>query len=105
MELKKILIEKMEGNKDDEIRKDPPLDQTEGRRDEEKVGSLNQLAFHPNQQPEVQAELEYHLEEVYKATTDQLGWVNPKEDDCMRETSGCFKGPYDSSYAVPIFTE
>nr|GFB06721.1 hypothetical protein [Tanacetum cinerariifolium] len=23
----------------------------------------------------------------------------------MRETSGCFKGPYDSSYASPIFTE
>nr|GEW39647.1 hypothetical protein [Tanacetum cinerariifolium] len=27
------------------------------------------------------------------------------EDDCMRETSGCCKGPYDSSYASPIFTE
>nr|GFC67938.1 hypothetical protein [Tanacetum cinerariifolium] len=25
-------------------------------------------------------ELEYHLEEVYKATTDQLDWVNP--EDC-----------------------
>nr|GFA21348.1 hypothetical protein [Tanacetum cinerariifolium] len=24
-------------------------------------------------------ELEYHLEEVFKATTDQLDWVNPKE--------------------------
>nr|GFA72630.1 hypothetical protein [Tanacetum cinerariifolium] len=24
------------------------------------------------------AELEYHLEEVYKATTDQLDWVNPE---------------------------
>nr|GFC30168.1 hypothetical protein [Tanacetum cinerariifolium] len=120
------------------IRKDPLLDQTGGRRDEEKVGSLNQLALHPNQQPEVQAglqqglnldrcqpvslllqrnqcrvpvrwtnphirclkqtpellagptyelmrgsctsliELEYHLEEVYKATTDQLEWVNPE---------------------------
>nr|GEY96413.1 hypothetical protein [Tanacetum cinerariifolium] len=24
-------------------------------------------------------ELEYHLEEVYKATTDQLDWVNPEE--------------------------
>nr|GFD09059.1 hypothetical protein [Tanacetum cinerariifolium] len=23
-------------------------------------------------------ELEYHLEEVYKATTDQLDWVNPE---------------------------
>nr|GEY17862.1 hypothetical protein [Tanacetum cinerariifolium] len=26
-------------------------------------------------------------------------------DDCMRETSGCYKVPYDSSYANPIFTE
>nr|GEY70587.1 reverse transcriptase domain-containing protein [Tanacetum cinerariifolium] len=25
-------------------------------------------------------ELEYHLEEVYKATTDQLDWVNPEAD-------------------------
>nr|GFD20650.1 hypothetical protein [Tanacetum cinerariifolium] len=24
-------------------------------------------------------ELEYHLEEVYKATTDQLDWVNPED--------------------------
>nr|GEZ24801.1 ribonuclease H [Tanacetum cinerariifolium] len=65
MELKKILIEKMEGNKEDVgmmmIRKDPPLDQTGGRRDEEKVGSLNQLALHPNQQPEVQAGLQQGL--------------------------------------------
>nr|GFB08976.1 hypothetical protein [Tanacetum cinerariifolium] len=65
MELKKILIEKMEGNKEDVgmmmIRKDPPLDQTGGRRDEEKVGGLNQLALHPNQQPEVQAGLQHGL--------------------------------------------
>nr|GEY92168.1 reverse transcriptase domain-containing protein [Tanacetum cinerariifolium] len=27
------------------------------------------------------------------------------EDDCMRETSRCYKGPYDSSYPAPIFTE
>nr|GEY52307.1 hypothetical protein [Tanacetum cinerariifolium] len=27
------------------------------------------------------------------------------DDDCMKETSGCYKGPYDSSYAAPIFTE
>nr|GFA23026.1 hypothetical protein [Tanacetum cinerariifolium] len=210
MELKKILIEKMEGNKsiqrsdeqrnlykalvdayaadktilesygdtsilkrrrgDDDDQEGPSLDQTGGQRDEEKVGSLNQLALHLNQQPEVQAglqqglnldrcqpvsllmqrnltlpaiqgsaqtwiselekkadsrssfnelldtpidfsnfimnrlcvdtltpellagptyelmrgscnsltELEYHLEEVYKATTDQLDWVNPE---------------------------
>nr|GEY00114.1 hypothetical protein [Tanacetum cinerariifolium] len=44
MELKKILIKKMEGNKDDVgmmmIRKDPPLDQTGGQRDEEKNKTL-----------------------------------------------------------------
>nr|GEV61696.1 zinc finger, CCHC-type [Tanacetum cinerariifolium] len=28
--------------------------------------------------PAVQGKLEYHLEEVYKATTDQLDWVNPE---------------------------
>nr|GFC56237.1 hypothetical protein [Tanacetum cinerariifolium] len=38
------------------IRKDPPLDQTGGLRDKEKVGSLNQLVLHLNQQPKVQAE-------------------------------------------------
>nr|GFA74225.1 hypothetical protein [Tanacetum cinerariifolium] len=32
--------------------------------------------------PELLAELEYHLEEVYKATTDQLDWVNPKGQQC-----------------------
>nr|GEX70727.1 hypothetical protein [Tanacetum cinerariifolium] len=178
MELKKILIEKIEGNNEDErmmIRKDPPLDQTGGLKDEEKEGSMHQLALHLKQLPGVQAdlphglnldnclpvslllqrnlcrlpvrwrnphiqclkqisilarktdarssfnelldnpidfsnfimnrldvdtltpellagpiyelmrglcnsltELEYHLEEVYKATTDQLDWVNPK---------------------------
>nr|GEZ39982.1 hypothetical protein [Tanacetum cinerariifolium] len=82
MELKKILIDKMEGNKEDVrmmmIRKDPPLDQTGGLRDEEKAGSMHQPALHLNQLPGVQAELEYHLEEVYKAMTDQLDWVNPE---------------------------
>nr|GEX52780.1 hypothetical protein [Tanacetum cinerariifolium] len=144
MELKKILIEKMEGNKI----KDPPLDQTGGLRDEEKVpvsesafaedpvqtisqmdepsypvkhsnmdkrtgkqadsrSSFNELLDTPldfsnfimNQlrvdtlTPELLVgptfelmkgsctsliELGYHLEEVYKATTDQLDWVNPE---------------------------
>nr|GFA22480.1 hypothetical protein [Tanacetum cinerariifolium] len=60
MELKKILIHKMEGNKsihEDErmmIRKDPSLDQTGG---EEKEGSMHQLALHLNQLPGVQADL------------------------------------------------
>nr|GEZ84170.1 hypothetical protein [Tanacetum cinerariifolium] len=31
-------------------------------------------------------ELEYHLEEVYKATTDQLDWVNPKATDRLQQT-------------------
>nr|GEX73484.1 hypothetical protein [Tanacetum cinerariifolium] len=74
MELKKILIEKMEGNKSiqrsDEqrnlykaeeermmIRKDPPLDQTGGLNDKDKKGSMHQLALHLNQLPGVQAEL------------------------------------------------
>nr|GEU49886.1 hypothetical protein [Tanacetum cinerariifolium] len=50
MELKKILIEKMEGNKDDEMMmlirmKNPPLDQTGGRRDAEKEKSPSQQAL------------------------------------------------------------
>nr|GEW36773.1 hypothetical protein [Tanacetum cinerariifolium] len=63
MELKKILIEKMEANKsihEDErmmIRKDPPLDQTRGLKDEKKEVSLHQLALHLKQQPGVQADL------------------------------------------------
>nr|GFC28508.1 hypothetical protein [Tanacetum cinerariifolium] len=60
MELKKILIEKMEGNNEDErmmIRKDPPLDQTGGLKDEEKEGSMYQLALHLKQLPGVHADL------------------------------------------------
>nr|GFB89221.1 hypothetical protein [Tanacetum cinerariifolium] len=55
MELKKILIDKMEGNKS--IQKDPPLDQTGGLKDKEKEGSMHQLALHLNQLPGVQADL------------------------------------------------
>nr|GEY30051.1 hypothetical protein [Tanacetum cinerariifolium] len=57
MELKKILIEKMEGNNEDErkmIRNDPPLDQTEGLKDKKKEVSMHQLALHLKQQPRVQ---------------------------------------------------
>nr|GFB70008.1 hypothetical protein [Tanacetum cinerariifolium] len=60
MELKKILIENIEGNNEDEkmmIRKDPPLDQTEGLKDKEKEGSMHQLALHLKQLPRVQAYL------------------------------------------------
>nr|GEX99743.1 hypothetical protein [Tanacetum cinerariifolium] len=63
MELKKILIEKMEGNKvatlTPELLVGPTFDLMKG--------SCTSLI-----------ELEYHLEEVYKATTDQLDWVNPE---------------------------
>nr|GEW28519.1 retrovirus-related Pol polyprotein from transposon TNT 1-94 [Tanacetum cinerariifolium] len=162
MELKKILIEKMEGYKDDVMMmmktrmKNPPLDQTGGQRDAEKASaSESAFAKEPLQttsqmeeashlefktgtddQTIVQSsqhlewfsqlkkppspdcdwnktlpavygiiqpvdtltlellarptydlmkrsckniiELDYHLEEVYKATTDQLDWVNPE---------------------------
>nr|GFC58837.1 hypothetical protein [Tanacetum cinerariifolium] len=64
MELKKILIDKMEGNKSiqEDVRmmmnrKDPPLDQIGSLRDEEKVGSMHQPALHLNQLPGVQAGL------------------------------------------------
>nr|GFA67891.1 hypothetical protein [Tanacetum cinerariifolium] len=46
---------------EERVKKDPSLDQTGGRRDEEKVGSLNQLALYLNQQPEVQAGLQQGL--------------------------------------------
>nr|GEY77971.1 hypothetical protein [Tanacetum cinerariifolium] len=39
------------------IRKDPPLDQTEGLKDEENEGSMHQLALHLKQLPGVQADL------------------------------------------------
>nr|GEX72481.1 hypothetical protein [Tanacetum cinerariifolium] len=118
MELKKILIDKMEGNKEDVrmtmIRKDPPLDQTGGLRDEENERSMQacllqglnldsclpepshlvfetgakdqpivQTSQHPEwfnqpRKPPTPDQLEYHLEEVYKATTDQLDWNNPE---------------------------
>nr|GEX86657.1 reverse transcriptase domain-containing protein [Tanacetum cinerariifolium] len=158
MELKKILIDKMDGNKsinEDErmmIRKDPPLDQTGGLKDEENEGTMHQLALHLNQLPRVQAaaqgnaqswistlsnqtdahssfnelldtpidfsnfimnrlgvhtltpdllagptyelmrgscnslmELEYHLGEVCKATTDQFDWAFQTLKDKLTE--------------------
>nr|GEZ30871.1 hypothetical protein [Tanacetum cinerariifolium] len=140
MELKKILIEKMEGNKrrDDDADKDEepsagpdrgskrrgegkepesasaPTEtairraarSTQGSRSRQASASESALAEEPMQttsqmeepsHPEFDTELlagptyelmkgsckslielEYHLEEVYKATTDQLDWVNPE---------------------------
>nr|GEX62236.1 hypothetical protein [Tanacetum cinerariifolium] len=36
-------------------------------------------------------ELEYHLEEVFKATTDQLDWVNPEGASCRKYTTSITK--------------
>nr|GFC00676.1 hypothetical protein [Tanacetum cinerariifolium] len=119
MELKKILIEKMEGNKSihrsDEQRNlykalveaydaDKTILDTYGestilkqrREDDDQEGPSTRsdrgLNF-DTLTPELLAgptyklirvsynsltELEYHLEEVYKATTDQLDWINPE---------------------------
>nr|GEX12684.1 hypothetical protein [Tanacetum cinerariifolium] len=173
MELKKILIEKMEGNKDVAMMmliktKNPPLDQTGGPRDIEKERSLKEpmqttfkmeepaypefetdvddqpivessqhpewfsqpqkpptpnsdsnktlLATHESIQPWISklakqsdsrssfnelmdtlgsckslVELEYHLKEVYKATTDQLDWVNPEGASSHKYTTSVTK--------------
>nr|GEX43243.1 hypothetical protein [Tanacetum cinerariifolium] len=53
-------------------------------------------------------ELEYHLEEVYKATTDQLDWVNP-EATCGRSLTESRKlpeeaQPYQARH-IPIRSE
>nr|GFB52803.1 hypothetical protein [Tanacetum cinerariifolium] len=42
------------------------------------TGAEDQPIVQSSQHPECLVELEYHLEEVFKATTDQLDWVNPK---------------------------
>nr|GEZ57500.1 hypothetical protein [Tanacetum cinerariifolium] len=126
MELKKILIEKMEGNKsiqrsdeqrnlykalveayesdkiildtygetvtlkrrrdDDEDKDEEPFagpDRGSKRRREgkepESVSALSETATRSaGRSCKSLIELEYHLEEVYKTTTDQLDWVNPE---------------------------
>nr|GFA72034.1 hypothetical protein [Tanacetum cinerariifolium] len=47
--------------REDDIRKDPPLDQTGGLKDEENEVSMHQLALHLKQQPRVQADLPHGL--------------------------------------------
>nr|GFA99643.1 hypothetical protein [Tanacetum cinerariifolium] len=116
MELKKILIEKMEGNKSiqrsDEQRNlykvlveaydaDKAILDTYGestilkrrQKDDDQEGpSDGSDRGSKRQKKEVSptyelmrgpctslTDLEYHLEEVYKATTDQLDWVNPED--------------------------
>ncbi|GKD36646.1 hypothetical protein Tco_1252155 [Tanacetum coccineum] len=106
-ELKKILIDKINENKSmnrsDDVMiktkmKNPPLDQTEGRKEGDRARKSHQkkqlkrsisLQVLPKVQPDLNqnheastcksvAELEYHLEEVFKATHDQLDWHNPE---------------------------
>nr|GFC22867.1 hypothetical protein [Tanacetum cinerariifolium] len=94
MELKKILIEKMEGNNEDErmmIRKDPPLDQTEGLKDKKKettcqmeepphpvfeTGADDQPIVQTSQHPEWFSQSK--RPPLPDPTTDQLDWVNPE---------------------------
>nr|GEW35857.1 hypothetical protein [Tanacetum cinerariifolium] len=45
-----------------------------------KTGAEDQPIVQSSQHPECLTELEYHLEEVYKATTDQLDWINPEDE-------------------------
>nr|GEY44819.1 hypothetical protein [Tanacetum cinerariifolium] len=40
-----------------------------------------------------------------RTALDDRAWKSSLEEGCMRETSGCCKGPYDLSYAAPIFNE
>nr|GEX89391.1 hypothetical protein [Tanacetum cinerariifolium] len=122
MELKKILIEKMEENKsielsdeqrnlykalvdayeadktilesygetailkrrredDDDDQEEPSAGSDRGskrRREGEEHASASTLFEPATKSASSLTELEYHLEVVYKATTDQLDWVNPE---------------------------
>nr|GFB64385.1 hypothetical protein [Tanacetum cinerariifolium] len=42
------------------------------------TGAEDQPIVQTSHHPECLTELEYHLEEVYEATTDQLDWINPE---------------------------
>nr|GEV84129.1 hypothetical protein [Tanacetum cinerariifolium] len=92
MELKKILIEKMEGNKDVAMMMLIKTDQGSKRRRE---GKKPESASAPMETATRSAgslvELEYHLEEVYKATTDQLDWVNPEGASSRKYTTSVTK--------------
>nr|GFC42796.1 hypothetical protein [Tanacetum cinerariifolium] len=88
MELKKILIEKMEGNK-----KDPPLDQTRGLKDQEEKGSMYQLALYLNQLPGVQAEL------PQAAQGEAQSWISTlaKQTDARSSFNELLDTPIDFS--------
>nr|GEU59944.1 hypothetical protein [Tanacetum cinerariifolium] len=85
MEQKKILIEKIEGNKDVAMMmlimtKNPLLDQTGGPRDAEKEMSLSQQELQRKKLPGALASQQkgLNLDKGRQATTDQLDWVNPE---------------------------
>nr|GFB54565.1 hypothetical protein [Tanacetum cinerariifolium] len=101
MEPKKILIEKMEGNKtiqrsneqrnlykalrrrDDDADKDEepsagPDWGSKRRREGKEPESASALMETATKSAGSLVELKYHLEEVFKATIDQLDWVNPE---------------------------
>nr|GFC35573.1 hypothetical protein [Tanacetum cinerariifolium] len=87
MELKKILIEKMEGNKSIQLsdkqrnlykaedermmtRKDPSLDQTGGLKGKKKEESMHQLALPLKKQPRTTCQMEGTPHLVFKTGTD-----------------------------------
>nr|GEX29763.1 hypothetical protein [Tanacetum cinerariifolium] len=91
MELKKILIEKMEGNKDCHLkrRRDNYADKDEEPsagpdwgskrcRQGKEPDSASAPIETATRSASSLVELEYHSKEVFKATTDQLDWVNPE---------------------------
>ncbi|GJR19583.1 hypothetical protein Tco_0968110 [Tanacetum coccineum] len=90
--------------------KNPPLDQTEGRSDKDQARKSHQKKQLKRSQslqvlPKSVVELEYHLEEVFKATNDQLDWHNPegrpyphdlsKPLPLIPDARGCQIIPYD----------
>nr|GEX73611.1 copia protein [Tanacetum cinerariifolium] len=81
MELKKILIEKIEGKKrrdDDADRDEEPSAGSDRGSKRRREGKELESASAPTKTATRSADLKYQLEEVYKATTDQLDWVNPE---------------------------
>nr|GEW23971.1 hypothetical protein [Tanacetum cinerariifolium] len=101
MELKKILIKNMEGNKetailkrrreDDDDQEGPSAGSNQGSKRRREGGEPESASTSSEpatrsasrsttgtQSRQMSAKLVYHLEEVYKVTTDQLDWVNPE---------------------------
>nr|GEU79465.1 hypothetical protein [Tanacetum cinerariifolium] len=51
------------------------------------------------------AELEYHLEEVYKATTDQLDWVNPEVSHWGRKRQQFYGFAVNRESALDVYSK